>query len=222
MSEAPLVDATDLARYYEGGAIRALDGVSLTVRAGEAVAVMGPSGSGKSSLLALLGALDTPTAGTVRLGGEDVARIDRAGVRSRLCGFVFQQHHMVAALTLAENVELPLMAHALPARERRARALAALERVALAHRAHHLPTRVSGGERQRAAVARALATEPRILLADEPTGSVDRALGAVVMDLLLAPVRAGHAALVVATHDPEIAARADRVLALRDGRVVCP
>ena len=222
MSEGDaLIEARGLVRHYDRGTVRALDGVSLTVRAGEAVAIMGPSGSGKTTLLALLGALDRPTAGEVLICGESMAGLrDRAAVRASRIGFVFQQHHMIPALSLRENVEIPLIAQRMAPRERRERALEALERVDLLNRADHTPTRVSGGERQRAAVARALATHPPILLADEPTGSVDRAIGNLVLDHLLAPVRTGAAALVVVTHDPDVAARTDRVLKLRDGKLV--
>jgi predicted ABC-type transport system involved in lysophospholipase L1 biosynthesis ATPase subunit len=222
MSEV-LLAGIDLKRHYAAAEVEALRGVSLEVRSGESVAIMGPSGSGKSTLLSLLGALDTPTGGEVRILGRSVtARSDRAEVRSRHLGFVFQSHHMIPAFTLRENVEIPLHARGTPAPARRAAAVAALESVGLGHRADHAPTRVSGGERQRAAVARALVTEPQILLADEPTGSVDGAIGRQVLDLLLKPVRERGAALVVVTHDPDVAARCDRTLRLRDGKLELP
>ncbi|MCI0341603.1 MAG: ATP-binding cassette domain-containing protein [Planctomycetales bacterium] len=217
---SPGVEGESLVRVYDEGGVRALDGVSIAVPIGEAVAVVGPSGSGKTTLLALLGTLDRPTSGVVRVLGDDAARARaRARLRAETIGFAFQQHHMLAALTLAENVEIPLHGLGVPARERRERALRALEAVGLADRARHRPTRVSGGERQRAAIARALVTAPRVILADEPTGSVDSGTGAKIMDLLLAPVRLGDAALVVVTHNADIAARCDRVIRLRDGRV---
>lgn len=215
-----LVAAVDLVRHYPAAEVRALDGVTLEVCAGEAVAVMGPSGSGKSTLLALLGALDTPTSGEVRILDRSVtARADRAAMRAEHLGFVFQSHHMIPALTLRENVEIPLHARRISATDRRDAALAALDAVGLAGRASHLPSRVSGGERQRAAVARALVTNPRIILADEPTGSVDHVIGNQVLALLLHPVRERGAALIVVTHDPEVAAQCDRTLRLRDGRL---
>ncbi|MHC5018753.1 MAG: ABC transporter ATP-binding protein [Planctomycetota bacterium] len=219
MSEV-LLAGIDLTRHYPAAEVEALRGVTLEVRAGESVAIMGPSGSGKSTLLSLLGALDTPTSGEVRILGKSVtARADRAEVRSKHLGFVFQSHHMIPALTLRENVEIPLHARGTPAAERRIAAAAALEAVGLAHRVDHAPTRVSGGERQRAAVARALVTNPQIILADEPTGSVDHLIGTQVLELLMTPVRERGAALIVVTHDPEVAAECDRTLRLRDGRL---
>ncbi len=221
MSDADtLIAATDLTRHYPAAAVRALDGVSLAVHAGEAVAVMGPSGSGKSTLLSLLGALDTPTSGEVRILDRSVtARADRAAMRASHLGFIFQAHHMIPALTLRENVEIPLYTRHTTSAARRIAAIDALTAVGLAERADHLPSRVSGGERQRAAVARALVTEPQIILADEPTGSVDGAIGRQVLDLLLKPVRERGAALIVVTHDPDVAARCDRTLRLRDGKL---
>ncbi len=217
----PGVEGESLVRVYDEGGVRALDGVSIAVGIGEAAAVVGPSGSGKTTLLALLGTLDRPTSGVVRVLGGDVSRTrDLARLRAETIGFAFQQHHMLPALTLVENVEIPLHGLGIPSRERRDRALRALEAVGLVERARHRPTRVSGGERQRAAVARALVTVPKVILADEPTGSVDSVTGAKIMDLLLAPVRRGEAALVVVTHNADVAARCDRLIRLRDGRVV--
>ncbi|HEX6419834.1 MAG TPA: ABC transporter ATP-binding protein [Acidimicrobiales bacterium] len=209
-------------RFRRGrGHVVALDGVDLAVRAGESVAVAGPSGSGKSTLLHLAGGLDVPDAGTVRIDGRDVARLsaaERARLRRREVGFVFQFFHLLPSLTVAENVELPLLLDRSARGARRAVA-AMLDRVGVADRAGHLPGELSGGEMQRAAIARALVARPRLVLADEPTGNLDSATGRAVLDLLAEVVREAGTALVMVTHDPAAAARADRVVHLLDGRL---
>jgi ABC-type lipoprotein export system ATPase subunit len=185
------------------------------------VAVTGPSGCGKSTLLSLIGLLDRPTSGRVRIGGADLSGIARpAAFRARRIGFVFQFHHLVPTMTLAENVAAPMVALGVGRRRRRLRAQALLEQVDLVHRADFLPSRVSGGERQRAAVARALSNEPPVILADEPTGNLDSRNGAVVVDLLLQHARREGALVIIATHNPEIARLGDRHLALLDGEEV--
>ena len=205
--------------YARGGGapVEALKAVSFTIGAGEMVALRGPSGSGKSSLLNILGCLDTPTAGSYRLAGEDVSRCtDRqlSRLRSRRIGFVFQSFNLLARTTAVENVELP-MAYAGRAVDR-ARALALLDRVGLAGRAHHYAAELSGGEQQRVAIARAVVNDPPLILADEPTGNLDAAAGAEVMRLLRELHAEGRTVLLV-THDDEVAAGAGRELRLRDG-----
>jgi putative ABC transport system ATP-binding protein len=200
------------------GTVGAVAGVSLTIEAGEHVAVTGPSGSGKTTLLQLLGALDKPTGGELRFDGEPLSgHDDRAltDLRLRHLGFVFQQFNLVPTLSARANVEAALDPLRLGKRERRERALASLYEVGLAGRADHLPSQLSGGEQQRVAIARALSTRPSVVLADEPTGNLDRASADVVADLLDSLDRT----VIVVTHDAEIAARAPRVIRLRDGVV---
>jgi putative ABC transport system ATP-binding protein len=208
--------------YYLGGRpVHALADVSEHIRAGEHVAIMGPSGSGKSTLLNLLGCLDRPDAGSYRLNGREVARLDDrelTAVRRDLIGFVFQFFHLVPRLTAAENVELPMLFAGLPRAERRARVETALGAVDLTGRSDHRPDELSGGERQRVALARATVMRPRLLLADEPTGNLDTASGRQILDLL-GRLNAGGMTLVVVTHDPLVARRAQRVLVLVDGRI---
>jgi len=220
---APLVELRDVAKSYPrgGNAVVALQGVSLAVGQGEFVAVMGPSGSGKSTLLAILGCLDRPTRGEYRLGGVPVESLgDEAlsAIRNRSIGFVFQSFHLIPQLTVAENVETPLLYGGVPAAEWPARVKRVLEKVGLQHRADHRPWELSGGEAQRAAVARALVTEPKILLADEPTGNLDSATGEEVAGLLADLHREGRTVVLV-THNEGLAARAQRMIRLRDGRV---
>jgi ABC-type lipoprotein export system ATPase subunit len=218
MSE-PAVRAVALTKIYEPG-VRALDGVDLEIARGEFVAVVGPSGSGKSTLLYMLGALDYPTSGEVTINGRAVTResnLDR--LRAEEVGFVFQMHNLIPTLTCRENVEIPMIALDRPARERRERALRLLEQVGLAARADFIATRVSGGERQRVAVARALANRPTVVLADEPTGNLDSKTGLEVLELMLNLRSETALTLVLVTHNLELAGRADRVLTLRDGRI---
>ncbi len=201
------------------GPVQAVAGISFGIEEGEHVAVTGPSGSGKTTLLQLLGALDRPTSGVVSVGGESLGGMDDRGLtalRLRRIGFVFQQFNLVPTLTARANVEAALDPLGLGKRERRERAMARLEDVGLGGRADHLPSQLSGGEQQRVAIARALSTEPAVVLADEPTGNLDRAAAEVVADLLDSLDRT----VIVVTHDPELAARAPRVIRLRDGEVV--
>jgi putative ABC transport system ATP-binding protein len=207
-------------RYHLGGTdVVALDSVDLAIGDGESLAVVGPSGSGKSTLLHLAGGLDRPDRGSVRLGGKDLAGMsvgERARLRRREVGFVFQFFHLVPGLSVAENVELPLLLDG--RRDRAGRVRHLLERVGLAHRAGHQPSQLAGGEMQRTAIARALVAEPRLLLADEPTGNLDSATGASVLEVLLDAVSDAGCSLVMVTHDEGAAAMADRTLHLRDGR----
>jgi putative ABC transport system ATP-binding protein len=222
MSDArAMLEVQALSRYYDGGAVQALHEVSFDAHAGQTVALTGPSGCGKSTLLSLIGLLDRPTQGRILVDGQDLASVRRAhAFRARTVGFVFQFHHMVPTMTLLENVAAPMVALGVVRRERQARAAAMLEQVGLSSRAGFLPARVSGGERQRAAVARALVNRPAILLADEPTGNLDTRNGQQVIALLRQQAREHGALVLVATHNPEIAAALDRRIGLRDGRLV--
>ncbi|WP_370645396.1 ABC transporter ATP-binding protein [Corallococcus sp. EGB] len=200
----------------------ALSNIQLTIRENEWVAIVGPSGSGKSTLLAVLGLLDTATRGSYQLNGKSVLELsptERAKVRNQHIGFIFQSFNLIGDLTVFENVELPLTYRGLPAQERKQRVERALERVGMAHRARHLPGQLSGGQQQRVAVARAVAGDPLILLADEPTGNLDSKNGEAVMQLLSDLHKAGST-LCMVTHDPAHARIATRTVSLFDGRVV--
>ena len=200
----------------------ALSGIHLEIDRGEFVSIAGPSGCGKSTLLAILGLLDSPTEGTYMLAGKavsDLAPPERAQIRNREVGFVFQSFNLIGDLTVFENVELPLTYRGVKASERRERVRDALERVGMAHRERHLPSQLSGGQQQRIAVARAVAGDPLIVLADEPTGNLDSAHGEAVMELLGELHDAG-ATICMVTHDPRYAAYADRMIHLFDGQVV--
>jgi putative ABC transport system ATP-binding protein len=204
-----------------GRAVTILDGVSLDVAAGEVVAITGPSGSGKSTLLGLIAGLDTPSAGSIAVDGVEVTGLgetELARFRRRTIGFVFQSYHLIPTLTAAENVAVPLELAGAPSPLATARR--GLAEVGLAERAHHYPTQLSGGEQQRVAIARAVALTPPLLLADEPTGNLDSATGAQIVELLLALNRERGSTLVLVTHDASLAGRAGRAIALRDGRVV--
>jgi putative ABC transport system ATP-binding protein len=209
-------------RTYPGfPPVEALKPCTLRLAPGEHLAVMGPSGSGKSTLLNLIGLLDVPDGGRYLLDGSDTSRLPERGrtaLRGRYIGFVFQLFHLLAYRSTVENVELGMLYGGVPRRQRRARAVAALERVDLAHRMHALPPTLSGGERQRAAIARAIAARPRVLLCDEPTGNLDSETSASILELLGELHRDGLT-LVIVTHDPEVAARAARLVTIRDGVV---
>ena len=201
---------------------RALSNVELAVGKGEFVSVSGPSGSGKSTLLAILGLLDVPTHGEYRIDGTDTAKLDpvkRAAMRNRSIGFIFQAFNLIGDLSVEENVELPLTYRGMPAAERKKKVAAALDSVRMSHRARHLPAQLSGGQQQRVAVARAVAGDPLILLADEPTGNLDSKNGDAVMELL-EQMHRGGATIIMVTHNPDYARKATRVVHLFDGRVV--
>ncbi|MFG3683541.1 ABC transporter ATP-binding protein [Micromonospora chalcea] len=221
---APAVEAVDVWRTYEldGVSVSALRGVSLTIDQGEYVAVIGPSGSGKSTLMHLLGGLDRPSGGRLVIDGRDVTTLtapELATLRNETIGFVFQAFHLLARTSAVDNVALPLVYRGVGARQRRERAAAMLGRVGLGHRLHHRPNQLSGGEQQRVAIARALVTEPAVLLADEPTGNLDSATGEAVLELLEQLNAESGVALVMVTHDQEVAARARRRIAVRDGLI---
>jgi putative ABC transport system ATP-binding protein len=217
-----IVIARDLVKTYDNGRTRALDGVSLEIFAGEFVAICGPSGSGKSTLLNLIGALDRPDSGELWVAGEDLthSRGDLAGFRARKVGFIFQLHNLIPSLTALENLLIPTLELKEPRREAQARARELLERVGLADKAHRRPPELSGGERQRVAVARALINNPQLILADEPTGSLDSKTEKAVLDLLRELHRERGVTLILVTHDARVAQHADRVIELIDGRVV--
>jgi putative ABC transport system ATP-binding protein len=208
--------------YTDEVETHALSGIHLEIRQGEYVSIAGPSGCGKSTLLAILGLLDTPSEGRYELNHQDVSRLghaERARIRNREVGFVFQSFNLIGDLTVYENVELPLTYRHIPAAERKQRASEALEKVGMAHRVNHYPSQLSGGQQQRVAVARALGGKPSILLADEPTGNLDSKNGEAVMELLRDLHREG-ATICMVTHDPRFARHADRQVHLFDGRVV--
>jgi len=216
-----------VAKFFQRGptTVRALDGVDLEIEAGEFVTLEGPSGSGKTTLLQLLGALDRPSSGRVLFEESDLAMLpdhELAALRLRSFGFVFQQFNLIPTLTAVENVEAKLAPTGVRNPDLRNRALALLEEVGLAERAIHLPAHMSGGEQQRVAIARALSVEPRVVLADEPTGNLDSATGGEIVDLL-ANMAADHGAtVIVATHDVGLAERAPRRISMRDGRLKAP
>jgi putative ABC transport system ATP-binding protein len=218
-----VIELQHVTKVYRTGAISvaALRGVSLRIDSGEYVAVVGPSGSGKSTLMHILGCLDTPTAGTFHLAGEDVSNMSEeqlAEVRNRRIGFVFQQFNLLPSMTAWQNVELPMVYAGVPRPERKERAMAALAKVGLAGRVQHRPGELSGGQQQRVAVARALVTEPDLILADEPTGNLDSVSAADVLGLMNELHESGRT-LVLITHDVGVASAAGRVIGIRDGLV---
>ena len=219
-----LIELREVTREYHMGdvEVRALRGVTLDIEAGEFVAIMGTSGSGKSTLMNTLGCLDRPTSGHYRLDGREVSTLGRdelADIRNRTLGFVFQNFNLLARTSALENVELPLLYAGVPAAERHARAAAALERVGLGKRLDHTPSQLSGGQQQRVAIARALVGEPRVILADEPTGNLDSATSVEVMALLQSLGRAGITVILV-THELDIAEYAARNIVMKDGQVI--
>ena len=218
------IELEKVTRIYEGGAseVRALRGIDLTLDAGSATAIVGPSGSGKSTLLHICGALDSPTAGIVRVLGVDLTRADDATLtrfRRDHLGFIFQFFHLLPTLSALENVMVPARLARVGASDSRSRAERLLHRVGLASRITHRPAELSGGERQRVAIARSLVLEPEIVLADEPTGNLDHETGSSVLELLLELAHEQGRTVLIVTHDLEVAAKCDRIVTLRDGRI---
>jgi len=223
MSDFSIVEAHGIRKEFPNMTAPVLDEVDLTIESGEIVALRGPSGSGKSTLLNIIGCLDGPTRGSYSLGGRDVSTLsarERAWVRLHYIGFIFQSFHLITDHTVIENVTLPLYYAGLGREEREARATELIERVGLGHRMNHRPAQLSGGEKQRVAIARSVATQPRLLLADEPTGALDTKTGNEVMDLLLEMHSARSFTLIIVTHDPEVAEFCHRQIFLRDGKIV--
>ena len=219
-----LIELKDVYKIYPMGdeTVHALDGVSLSIDQGEFVAIVGSSGSGKSTAMNIIGCLDVPTSGSYHLGGVDVSTMDddqQAEIRNKMLGFIFQQYNLIPKLSVLENVELPLLYAGVPAEERRDRAIRSLERVGLADKWKHLPSQLSGGQQQRVAIARALAGSPSVILADEPTGALDSRTGREVLSFLKQLNREGDTVVLI-THDNSIAVRADRIIRLQDGRII--
>jgi putative ABC transport system ATP-binding protein len=219
-----MIELKQITKSFEVGreTIDVLKGIDLSIRAGEAVAIMGPSGSGKSTLMNIIGCLDKPTAGEYELAGENVSRYldaELAKVRNQSIGFVFQQFHLLPRLTAVQNVELPMIYSGVSKKERLERARAALEKVGLADRMDHLPNALSGGQKQRVAIARAIVNEPKIILADEPTGALDTKTSETIMELFTGLNEEGST-IVLVTHEREVAEYAQRTIMVRDGLIV--
>ena len=221
---AHLIELRNVYKIYPMGdeAVHALDGVSLTIDQGEFVAIVGSSGSGKSTAMNIIGCLDVPTSGTYHLGGVDVSTMDddqQAEIRNKMLGFIFQQYNLIPKLTVLENVELPLLYAGVPSAERRERAVRALGRVGLESKQKNLPSQLSGGQQQRVSIARALAGNPSVILADEPTGALDSRTGREVLGFLKKLNREGDTVVLI-THDNSIAVKADRIIRLQDGKII--
>ena len=219
-----LVELTDIYKIYKMGdnEVHALDGITLTIDEGEFVAIVGSSGSGKSTCMNIIGCLDVPTRGSYMLNGKEISNYtpdELADVRNKMLGFIFQQYNLIPKLTVLENVQLPLLYGGVPEKEQRERAMVALGRVGLVDKAKNLPTQLSGGQQQRVSIARALAGDPSVILADEPTGALDSKTGKDVMKFLQTLHREGNTIILI-THDNSIAARASRVVRVTDGRIV--
>ena len=221
---AHLIELRDVYKIYRMGTetVHALDGVNLTIDEGEFVAIVGQSGSGKSTAMNIIGCLDVPTSGTSHLGGVDVSTMEddqQAEIRNKMLGFIFQQYNLIPKLNVLENVELPLLYAGIPAGERRRRALRSLERVGLSDKCKNLPSQLSGGQQQRVSIARALAGDPSVILADEPTGALDSRTGREVLAFLRKLNQEGDTVVLI-THDNSIAVQAKRIVRLQDGRII--
>ena len=214
------IEACDIVKEFDDGQVRALQGVSMQVKHGEYLAITGPSGSGKSTLMHIISTLDKPTSGIVKINGQDVKKIKKLNfLRARIIGFVFQLHNLIPSLSLVDNVMIPLAPLNIPNKEKRQRAFDSLEAVGLAHRASHVPPKVSGGERQRAAFARALVNKPEIILGDEPTGNVDTKTGEMLLNLLLKIKEENNTTIIIVTHNLDIAKPADHQIFIQDGKI---
>ena len=219
-----LIELKDIYKIYPMGeeTVHALDGVNITIDQGEFVAIVGSSGSGKSTAMNIIGCLDVPTSGTYHLGGVDVSTMEddqQADIRNKMLGFIFQQYNLIPKLSVLENVELPRLYAGVPADQRRERAIRSLERVGLADKKKNLPSQLSGGQQQRVSIARALAGDPSVILADEPTGALDSKTGREVLGFLKKLNREGDTVVLI-THDNSIAVKADRIIRLQDGKVI--
>ncbi len=219
-----LIELKNVYKIYQMGSetVHALDGVDIAIDQGEFVAIVGSSGSGKSTAMNIIGCLDVPTSGTYHLGGVDVSTMDddqQADIRNKMLGFIFQQYNLIPKLTVQENVELPLLYAGVPSAERRERALRSLKRVGLEGKNKNLPSQLSGGQQQRVSIARALAGDPSVILADEPTGALDSRTGREVLGFLKKLNREGDTVVLI-THDNSIAVKADRIVRLQDGKVI--
>ena len=219
-----LIELKNVYKIYQMGeeTVHALDGVDLTIDQGEFVAIVGSSGSGKSTAMNIIGCLDVPTSGTYHLGGVDVSTMgddQQAEIRNKMLGFIFQQYNLIPKLSVLENVELPLLYAGVPGEERRERAIRSLERVGLADKGKNLPSQLSGGQQQRVSIARALAGTPSVILADEPTGALDSRTGREVLKFLKQLNREGDTVVLI-THDNSIAVKADRIVRLQDGKII--
>jgi ABC-type lipoprotein export system ATPase subunit len=218
---APLLEAKALTREFDEGQVKALRGVDFSIKEGDFVAIVGPSGCGKSTLLQLLGALDRPTSGTLLYRGQSVPDLPNpAAYRAHEVGFIFQAFHLLPTFTAVENVQIPMFETDRSASERRERAAELVKLVGLEPRLDHFPSKLSGGERQRVAIARSLANEPSLLLADEPTGNLDSENAHAILDLIIRLQQEQGRTMVLVTHDPTIAERAQRILRMKDGRIV--
>ena len=219
-----LIELKNVYKIYQMGeeTVHALDGVDLAIDQGEFVAIVGSSGSGKSTAMNIIGCLDVPTSGTYHLGGVDVSTMgddQQAEIRNKMLGFIFQQYNLIPKLSVLENVELPLLYAGVPGEERRERAIRSLERVGLADKGKNLPSQLSGGQQQRVSIARALAGTPSVILADEPTGALDSRTGREVLKFLKQLNREGDTVVLI-THDNSIAVKADRIVRLQDGKII--
>ncbi len=216
-----IVEINNLVKSYEKGHIKALNGIDLSIKEGEFVSIIGPSGSGKSTLLNMLGALDLPDSGSIKVAGYDLTSSKKLNeFRSQKIGFVFQLHNLIPNLSVVENIEIPMFTSNLSNKEMRLKALSLLGDVGLKDKAFQLPSKLSGGERQRVAIARALANDPSIILADEPTGSLDSKTSAKILDLLINLHNNHNVTLIIVTHDTHIAKLADRIVKVLDGKLV--
>lgn len=215
-----IIKASDITKEYEGGIIKALNGVSLEIKEGEIAALMGPSGCGKSTLFNIIGCIDNPSSGRVIIDGTDINELKSLDLfRARTVGFVFQFHHLIPYLTILENVELPMYSLGVTKKERREKAQNILKDLGLSEKMHLVPTKISGGERQRAAIARAFINSPKIILADEPTGNLDTVTGEMVMDFLLRLCTEKKITMLLATHNLDIAGKTNRIIRMKNGMI---